>query len=144
MKRRSKKDWNRKNARGRLWVLNPTTPTPCFPAQLLFTMQSSCLSFLNDSGYENYRKIPKISPGAYIFQRPFLKGLIRRGLSNDGNLRFTIDRASLTVGSKFICFDFISSFYPFYLDWLNRKSSFLSSGNAQKQKGTFGFIIAIY
>ena len=22
-----------------------------------------------------YRKIPKMSPGAYIFQRPFLKGL---------------------------------------------------------------------
>ena len=24
----------------------------------------------------NYRKIPKISPGAYIFQRPFLRGLL--------------------------------------------------------------------
>ena len=23
----------------------------------------------------SYRKIPKISPGAYIFQRPFLRGL---------------------------------------------------------------------
>ena len=42
------------------------------------------------------------------------------------------------------CFDFISSFYPFYLDWLNRKPSFLSSGNVQKQKRTFGFILAIY
>ena len=54
-----------------------------------------------------YRKIPKISPGAYIFQRPFLKGLfleglyIRRGLSTEGNLRFKIDWASLMVGSKF-------------------------------------------
>ena len=28
-----------------------------------------------------YRKIPKISPGAYILQRPFL-----RGLSSEGNL----------------------------------------------------------
>ena len=27
-----------------------------------------------------YRKIPKISPGAYIFQRPFLKGLNLKGL----------------------------------------------------------------
>ena len=27
-----------------------------------------------------YRKIPKISPGAYIFQRPFLKGLFLEGL----------------------------------------------------------------
>ena len=43
-----------------------------------------------------YRKIPKISPGAYIFQRPFL-----RGLSTEGNLRFKIDWASLVVGSKF-------------------------------------------
>ena len=32
-----------------------------------------------------YRKIPKISPVAYIFQRPFL-----RALSTDGNLRFKI------------------------------------------------------
>ena len=27
-----------------------------------------------------YRKIPKISPGAYIFQRPFLRGLFSEGL----------------------------------------------------------------
>ena len=46
-----------------------------------------------------YRKIPKISPGAYIFQRPFL-----RGLSTEGNLRFKIDWASRTVGSKFTVF----------------------------------------
>ena len=26
-----------------------------------------------------YRKIPKISPGAYIFQRPFLRGLFVEG-----------------------------------------------------------------
>ena len=32
-----------------------------------------------------YRKIPKISPGAYIFQRPFL-----RGLSTEGNFRFNL------------------------------------------------------
>ena len=51
-----------------------------------------------------YRKIPKISPGAYIFQGAFLRGLfleglifggayIRRGLSSEGNLRFKIDWA---------------------------------------------------
>ena len=28
----------------------------------------------------NYRKIPKISLGAYIFQRPFLRGLFLQGL----------------------------------------------------------------
>ena len=27
-----------------------------------------------------YRTIPKISPGAYIFQRPFLRGLFLEGL----------------------------------------------------------------
>ena len=27
-----------------------------------------------------YRKIPKISPGAYIFQRPFLRGVFLEGL----------------------------------------------------------------
>ena len=39
-----------------------------------------------------YRKIPKISPRAYIFQRPFL-----RSLSTEGNLRFKIDQASLIL-----------------------------------------------
>ena len=42
-----------------------------------------------------YSKIPKISPGAYIFQRPFL-----RGLSTETNLCFKIDWAGLIVGSK--------------------------------------------
>ena len=46
-----------------------------------------------------YRKIAKISPGAYIFQRPFL-----RGFSTEGNLRFKIDWASLIVGRKFTVF----------------------------------------
>ena len=47
-----------------------------------------------------YRKIPKISPGAYIFQRFFL-----RGLSTERNLRFKIDWASLMiVGRKFTLF----------------------------------------
>ena len=61
-------------------------------------------------GHKVYRKIPKISPGAYIFQRTILRGLflggayIRRGLSTEGNLRFKIDWASLIVGSKFTIF----------------------------------------
>ena len=46
-----------------------------------------------------YRKIPKISPGAYIFQRPFL-----RSLSTEGNLHFKIDWDSLIVGRKFTVF----------------------------------------
>ena len=56
-----------------------------------------------------YRKIPKISPGAYIFQRLFLRDLFLeglifgswRGLSTEGKLRFKIDWASLIVGNKF-------------------------------------------
>ena len=41
----------------------------------------------------NYSKIPKISPGAYIFSKALFEGLIfegafiRRGLSMEGNLR---------------------------------------------------------
>ena len=52
----------------------------------------------------SYRKIPKISPKVYIFQRPCLRGLFWRGLSTEGNLRFEIDWASLIVGSKFTVF----------------------------------------
>ena len=46
------------------------------------------------SNQGTYRKIPKISPGAYI----------RRGLSTEGNLSFKIDWASLIIGSKFTVF----------------------------------------
>ena len=58
----------------------------------------------------SYRKIPKISRGAYIFQRPFLRGLFleglifRRGVSTEGNLRFKIDWVSLIFGIKFTVF----------------------------------------
>ena len=51
-----------------------------------------------------YRKIPKISPGEYIFQKALFEGLIfrgayiRRGLSTEGNLRFKIDWASFIFG----------------------------------------------
>ena len=56
-----------------------------------------------------------ISPGAYIFQRSFLRGsfleglifggaYIRRDLSTEGKLHFTIDWASLIVGSKLTIF----------------------------------------
>ena len=57
---------------------------------------------LRHSVYFIYRKIPKISPGAYIFQRSFL-----RGLYTEGNLRFKIDCASLIVGRKFTVFFFL-------------------------------------
>ena len=52
-------------------------------------------SFLLSGHFTNnyliqYHKIPKISPGANIFQMPFL-----RGLHKEGSLRFKIDWASL-------------------------------------------------
>ena len=37
------------------------------------TVSPYCM--LCDGIHREYRKIPKISPGAYIFQRPFLRGL---------------------------------------------------------------------
>ena len=53
----------------------------------------------------NYREIPKISPGAYIFQRLIFGGAyIRRGLFTEGNLRLKIDWAGVIVGRKFIVF----------------------------------------
>ena len=57
-----------------------------------------------------YRKIPKISPRAYIFSKALFEGLIFvgayiwRGLSMGENLRFKIDWASLKVGWKFTIF----------------------------------------
>ena len=50
-----------------------------------------CCSVFNGNSdcYRSYRKIPKISPGANIFQRFSL-----RGLYSEGNLRFKTDWAS--------------------------------------------------
>ena len=57
-----------------------------------------------------YRKIPKISPGAYIFQRPFLRGLFLEGLIFEGAylwgeicvLKF--ETGVFVVGRKFTIF----------------------------------------
>ena len=35
-----------------------------------------------------YRKLPKISPGTYIFQRPFMRGLFLEGLIFGGKFSF--------------------------------------------------------
>ena len=43
--------------------------------------------------------LKNISPGAYIFQMPFL-----RGLCTEGNLRLKIDQASLILDRKFTVF----------------------------------------
>ena len=59
---------------------------------------------LSEANILKYRNIPKISPGAHIFQRPFLKGLFFEGLIYGGKFAFQIDWASLVVGSKFTVF----------------------------------------
>ena len=51
-----------------------------------------------------YRKIPKISAGAYIFQRPFLRGLFLEGLMHGGKSAFKNRLASLLLGRKFTVF----------------------------------------
>ena len=73
-----------------------------------------------------YGKIPKISPGAYIFQRPFLRSLFLERLVYGGKYAF-----QLIVGSKFtifLCFlciwgQFSSEYKPrgsLYLEgWFN-------------------------
>ena len=66
-------------------------PFPVYPL--------TCMISCNNYYTLPYCKILKISPGAYIFQRPFL-----RGLPTEGNLCFKIDWASLLVGSKFTIF----------------------------------------
>ena len=66
---------------------------------------------------QEYRKIPKISPGAYIFQRPFFGGLVLEGLIFGGAyVRREICVSKLVVGRKFIifalfCFVFESKFH---------------------------------
>ena len=52
---------------------------PCFSSFLVFSQvllsTNQKRQVVNKNIVKNYRKIPKISPGAYISQRPFLRGL---------------------------------------------------------------------
>ena len=66
-------------------------------AQQKFSPSLAAFHWVSDKGA--YHIILKVSHGAYIFQRTFL-----RGLSTEGNLRFKIYWASLTVGRKFTVF----------------------------------------
>ena len=49
-----------------------------------------------------HHKIPKISLGAYIFQRPFLRGLFLEGLIYGGKFVFQKLSARLILGGKFV------------------------------------------
>ena len=44
--------------------------------------------FNNTNPFKRYHKILKISPGAYIFKRPFLRGLFLEGLIYEGKFAF--------------------------------------------------------
>ena len=82
-----------------------------------------------------YRKIPKISPGAYIFQRPFL-----RGLCTEGNLRFKIDWASLIVGGKFTVFALF--YFVFEGNFPSTSSLGLIFGGAIYNEGFFALRVS--
>ena len=51
-----------------------------------------------------YRKIPKITLGAYFFQRPFLRGLYSEWLMYGGKFAFQNRLGLLVVGRKFTIF----------------------------------------
>ena len=52
-----------------------------FRASEITRNEFTCISTNSEIGYH---KIPKISPGACIFQRPFLRGLFLEGLIFEG------------------------------------------------------------
>ena len=61
---------------------------------------------------KKYRKVPKISPGAYIFERAFLRGLYLEGLMYGG--KFASKSIGLACSGKeiyhfcFVCFTLYS------------------------------------
>ena len=64
---------------------------PILPSQGLTIKVLDTRKYKTNNDIE-YRKFPKISPGAYIFQRPFWGAYIRRGLYSEG----------LIIGGKFV------------------------------------------
>ena len=84
-------------------VPSSASPLPC--SQMSLAWENSWLFAtppLVSPG--KYRKIPKISPGHILFKGPFWGAYFWRGLSKEGNLRFTIDWANHIVRSKFTVF----------------------------------------
>ena len=81
-------------------IFSRSNPLPFYmPLLFFFFYRESTFFILSRSINKKYCKIPKISPVAYIFQRPFL-----RGLSTEGNLGSKIDWASVIVWRKFTLF----------------------------------------
>ena len=59
-------------------------------------------------GQQTYRQIPKISPGACIFQRPFLTGLFLEGLIYGGKFAFQNRLGLYLEGNLGLKFDWVS------------------------------------
>ena len=79
----------------------------------IVTIQQQCLLRTRENNRwskNNFGEIHKNKPRGLYLSKALFEGLIfggayiRRGLSKEENLRFKIDRASLTVGSEFIVF----------------------------------------
>ena len=68
------------------------------------SISNNSFEFCLRAQYLRYRKIPKISPGAYIFLRPFLRGLFLEGLIYGGKFAFQNRLGQLVVGRKFTIF----------------------------------------
>ena len=51
-------------------------------------IRTGASQLLSERSQRRYRKIPKKSPGAYIFQRPFLRDLFLEGLMYGGKFAF--------------------------------------------------------
>ena len=59
----------------------------CFTIKIAIAKEFETLhkqNFMVIINYASDRKIPKISPGAYIFQRPLLRGLFFEGIMLGG------------------------------------------------------------
>ena len=62
----------------------------------------------------SFHKIPKISPGAYIFQRPFLRGLFLEGLIFSGAYLWREICVSRSIGLAYSWKEIIAIFALFY------------------------------
>ena len=82
----------------------------CFISSIVFLncWFSLCIRRTSIELTKKYRKIPKISLGAYIFQRPFLRGLYSEGLIYGGKFAF---QNQLGFWSKFTFFLLCFSLY---------------------------------
>ena len=86
----SRKFWNKKPLKRSYYLI--------YWSQSLSQMHRSTFRFVVVSFAQTYRKIPKISPGAYILQKPL------RSLCTEENLRFKIDWTSLWWEGILLCF----------------------------------------